>query len=307
METTFTLRKPTWKGLGANVTQARSSEEALEMSGLDWHVYQQPMSAENGIPIDGYKANIRDVDDMVLGVVTDKYQIVQNEEAFAFTDELLGHGVRYETAGMLQDGRKTWILAKLPQKYQMQGDWIEPYLVFYNSHDGSGSIKVALTPIRVTCQNTLNLALRRAKRVWSTRHTGEIQTRMDDARKTLFRAEEYMDELNAEMNHLASISFNEREVERFIEDLIPLPKNSSIQQERNIKRLRNDLNMRYHKAPDLLSINGNGYRLINAVSDFATHSAPLRKTDSYQENLFAKTLDGNPLIDKAHRMILQAA
>ena len=52
---------------------------------------------------------------------------------------------------------------------------------------------------------------------------------------------------------------------------------------------------------------GNGYKLINAVSDFATHAEPLRKTDSYQENLFAKTLDGNPMIDKAHRMILQAA
>ena len=160
METKFSLRKPTWKGLGINVTEARSSEEALAMSGLDWQVYQQTMTADNGIPIMGYKANIRDVDDQLLGVVTDKYQVVQNKEAFAFTDELLGHGVRYETAGMLQDGRKTWILARLPQRYQMLGDWVDPFLVFYNSHDGSGSIKVALTPIRVTCQNTLNLALR---------------------------------------------------------------------------------------------------------------------------------------------------
>ena len=117
METKFTLRKPTWKGLGINVAEARSSEEALAMSGLDWHVYQQTMTADNGIPIMGYKANIRDVDDQLLGVVTDKYQVVQNEEAFAFTDELLGRGVRYETAGMLQDGRKTWILGNFRWYY----------------------------------------------------------------------------------------------------------------------------------------------------------------------------------------------
>lgn len=307
MEQIFKLRKPTWKGLGINVAEARSSEEALTISGLDWHVYQQTLTADNGVPILGYKANIRDIDDQLLGVVTDKYQVVQNEEAFAFTDELLGHGVRYETAGMLQDGRKTWILARLPQRYQMMGDWIDPYLVFYNSHDGSGSIKVALTPIRVTCQNTLNLALRKANRVWSTKHTGEIHSRMDDARETLFRAEEYMDELNNEMYRLADISFNDKEVDQFIQELIPLPKNASAQQEKNTERLWNDLKVRYHKASDLKHLVGNGYKLINAVSDFATHAEPLRKTESYQENLFAKTLDGNPLIDKAHRMILQAA
>lgn len=189
----------------------------------------------------------------------------------------------------------------------MMGDWIDPYLVFYNSHDGSGSIKVALTPIRVTCQNTLNLALRKANRIWSTKHTGEIHSRMDDARETLFRAEEYMDELNNEMYRLADISFSDNEVDKFIHELIPLPKNASAQQEKNTERLWNDLKVRYHKAPDLKHLVGNGYKLINAVSDFATHAEPLRKTDSYQENLFAKTLDGNPLIDKAHRMILQAA
>lgn len=307
MEQIFKLRKPTWRGLGVNVAEARSSKEALAMSGLDWNVYQQTMTAQNGVPILGYKANIRDIDDQLLGVVTDKYQVVQNEEAFAFTNELLGHGVRYETAGMLQDGRKTWILARLPQRYQMMGDWIDPYLVFYNSHDGSGSIKVALTPIRVTCQNTLNLALRKANRIWSTKHTGEIHSRMDDARETLFRAEEYMDELNNEMYRLADISFTDKEVDKFIQELIPLPKNASAQQEKNTERLWNDLKVRYHKAPDLKHLVGNGYKLINAVSDFATHAEPLRKTDSYQENLFAKTLDGNPLIDKAHRMILQAA
>jgi len=83
------------------------------MSGLNWNVIQKPIMTTSYTPIPGYKANIRDTDNRVLGVVTDRYRVVQNSEAFAFTDALLGEGVRYETAGSLQDGKKIWILAKL--------------------------------------------------------------------------------------------------------------------------------------------------------------------------------------------------
>lgn len=307
METEFESRTPAWTGLGTDVAKAGSSREALRYSGLDWNVSQQTMTTDSGVPVKGFLANIRETDGQILGVVTDKYQIVQNSEAFAFTDELLGYGVRYETAGMLQEGRKTWVLARMPQKYQMMGDWIEPYLIFYNSHDGSGSLKVALTPIRVTCQNTLNLALRRAKRSWSARHTGDIRLRMEDAKETLFRAGQYMEELGNEVSYLSGIPYTERETENFIKELIPVPGDATETQEKNVEKLREDLRTRYFLAPDLSRIPSSGYRLINAVSDFATHMKPLRQTPNYQENLFARTLGGHPLIDKAHRMILKKA
>lgn len=303
----FDERKVTWSGIGTDVTTTESSEEALILAGLDWNVSQQTMTTASGIPVKGFLANIRETDSRILGVVTDKYQVVQNREAFAFTDELLGYGVRYETAGMLQEGRKTWILARMPQKYQIMGDWVEPYLIFYNSHDGSGSLKVALTPIRVTCQNTLNLALRRAKRSWSARHTGDIHMRMEDAKETLFRAGQYMEELGNEASYLSGIPYTERETENFIKELIPVPGNATETQEKNVEKLREDLRSRYFLAPDLARIPGNGYRLVNAVSDFATHMKPLRQTPNYQENLFARTLGGHPLIDKAHRMVLKKA
>ena len=78
----------------------------------------------------GNFANIRDKDDKLLGVVTDRYTVIQNEDAFAFTDGLLGAGVRYETAGSLSEGRRVWILAKLPNEYIIRGDRISPYMVF---------------------------------------------------------------------------------------------------------------------------------------------------------------------------------
>ena len=135
--------------------------------------------------IPGYRANVRSTDDAVLGVVSDRYRIVQNEEAFQFTDDLLGEGVTYETAGSLQGGKKVWMLARLPRKYLIAGDQVEPYLVIFNSHDGSSGVKVAMTPIRVVCQNTLNLALNTAKRSWTARHTENVLLRVQDARETL--------------------------------------------------------------------------------------------------------------------------
>ena len=100
------------------------------LAGLDWKVVQKPIVTEDGLPVNGFKANIRDRDSQVLGVVTNRYKVVQNEDAFAFTDKLLGEGVTYETAGSLQDGRRTWILAKLPQRYIISGDEITPYEYF---------------------------------------------------------------------------------------------------------------------------------------------------------------------------------
>lgn len=192
VESMFYVRKAPWHGLGTRVEEAPSSEEALALAGLDWNVIQKPIMTEDSLPIPGFKANIRDFDNQVLGVVTDRYKVVQNQEAFAFTDELLGEGVTYETAGSLQNGRRTWILAKLPQRYIISGDEITPYLVFMNSHDGTGAIKTAMTPIRVVCQNTLNLALSTAKRTWSSNHTGQIEDRLAEARYDLLYAEKYM-------------------------------------------------------------------------------------------------------------------
>lgn len=124
------------------------SKEALQLAGLDWRVIQKPIETVDRLPVPGFKANLRDTDGRVLGVVTDRYRVVQNEDAFAFTDKLLGEGVTYDTAGSLQDRRRTWLLTKLPQCYIISGDEITPYLVFMNTHDGTGAIKAAMTPVR---------------------------------------------------------------------------------------------------------------------------------------------------------------
>ena len=306
VESMFYVRKAPWHGLGTRVMEAPDSKGALELAGLNWKVLQEPIYTTERELICGYKANVRDSDRKVLGVVSDRYKIVQNQEAFAFTDELLGEGVRYETAGSLQGGKRVWLLARLPHEYIISGERITPYLVFFNSHDGSGAIKAALTPIRVVCQNTLNLALSTAKRSWSMIHTGDIQGKMQEARDTLFMAEKYMDSLGREFETLRKKKLAEKQVREYIEILLPIEDGSTPQQAKNMKRLREDLEARYFDAPDLKGLGNNGYRFINAVSDFATHSNPLRRTVNYQENLFTRTVEGNPLIDKAYQMVAAA-
>ena len=306
VETMFYTREKPWHGLGTLVAEAPESREALRIAGLNWKVLQEPVYTENDELIQGYKANVRDSDRKILGVVTDRYKVIQNEEAFAFTDALLGEGVRYETAGSLQEGRRVWLLARLPREYIIAGERISPYMVFSNTHDGSGAVKTALTPIRVVCNNTLNLALRTAKRSWSMIHTGDISGKIEEAKNTLFLADEYMSALGKEFENLRGIRLSEKQVMDYIEILLPVEENFTTQQKRGIERLREDMRMRYFDASDLKDIGNNGYRFINAVSDFATHSTPRRKTANYRENIFARTADGNPLIDRAYQMVLAA-
>ena len=272
VETMFYTRVTPWHGLGTRVEEAPCAKEALALAGLDWRV------------------------------VTDRYKVVQNEDAFAFTDELLGEGVSYETAGSLQGGRRTWILAKLPQRYMISGDEVTPYLVFMNSHDGTGAIKAAMTPVRVVCQNTLNLALSTAKRSWSTVHAGDIRGKLEDARNTLFYADQYMEELGKAMDQLNLIRLSDRQVYAYIDALFPIMDGSTEQQKKNVLRLREEVKSRYYEAPDLKHVGKNGYRFVNAVSDFAIHAKPLRESAKYRENLFVRTVEGNPLIDRAYQM-----
>lgn len=306
VETMFSVREKPWHGLGTIVAEAPTSDDALRLAGLDWNVCQRSIYTNVG-KIDGYKANIRDTDGQCLGVVTDRYKVVQNTEAFAFTDELLGSGVRYETAGSLQNGRKVWLLARLPSEFVIAGERISPYLVFSNTHDGSGAVRVAVTPIRVCCNNTLNLALKTAPRSFSMVHTGDIKGKIGEARHTLFMAEQYMEKLGMEFERLREQEMTERQVIEYIEMLLPIERDASPVTVRNIKKLRDDMEARYFDAPDLKGTGNNAYRFINAVSDFATHANPIRRTKNYKENLFMKTYEGNPMIDRAYQMLCDAA
>ena len=306
VESMFYVRKPCWHGMGVRVEEALTSKDALHYSGLDWQVKQEPLMTGTFKSVPGYVANVRSDNDRILGIVSDSYKVVQNEEAFAFTDALIGEGVRYETAGSLDEGRKVWLLAKLPERYQLVGEDVDPYIVFTSSHDGSGAIRVAPTPIRVVCQNTLNLALNTAKRSWSTTHTSNVHSRLDDARNTLLFADKYMKALQQEAERLSMQRVTDKLFYNLVDKLLPVDEDASEQTKSNNLKQRSDLIYRYFHAPDLVDLPKNGWRFINAVSDHATHAQPLRMTKNYRENLFDKVITGHPMTDKAMKLLVAA-
>lgn len=296
VESMMYVREKPWHSLGTRVEEAPTSADALRMAGLDWNVVQRNIQVCGGAKIQNYKANVRDSDGAVLGVVSDRYKIVQNAEAFEFTDSLIGGDVHYETAGSLNGGRKIWLLARLPET-EIVGDKTEPYLCFSNTHDGSGAIRVCMTPIRVVCNNTLNLALGSARRAWSVRHTGDMASKMHEARVCLEMAGAYMNELGQTADRLANTTVTRDKLMEILDEMFPITENSTDREKQNIQKLKNEYMVCYF-APDILKFRGTAWGAVNAMSDMISHNAPRRKTANYRENNWGRIMDGHVMLDK---------
>lgn len=291
-----------WHGLGIPLVESPTSADAIKVAGLDWRVEAREIFDAKGNKIPGFVANTRDIDNQVLGVVSNKYKIVQNSEAFEFTDSLLDEGIVYETAGSLKKGRTVWLLAKMPET-KILDDTIDPYICFMNTHDGTGSIRVCMTPIRVVCNNTLNLALSSAKRSWSTCHMGNIQEKLEEAKHTLGLANTYIEELDKEANKLVSIKVSDAELEEMFDLMFPINYNEDSQRKiNNIINLKNNLFYCYD-APDIKAYKGTAYGIINAATDMVAHMAPNRLSINYQENNWGKIMTGHPFVDGIYKKI----
>lgn len=303
IETMMYTREKPWHGLGTMVAEAPSSADALRLAGLDWTVDQRPVYLENAaVPVPNYKANVRDRDGKVLGIVTDRYQVVQNADAFSWTDELIGGDVRYETAGSLREGKKIWLLAKMPAA-KVAGDDVEPYLCFSNTHDGSGAVKVCMTPVRVVCNNTLNLALNSAKRSWAMKHVGDMTAKLDEARRTLELADRYMMHLDGAALQLANVTVTDEKLEKLLNEMFPLKENATDRQKNTVKAVKDEFMICYF-MPDLAKFRGTGWGVVNAMADMVDHSKPRRDTGSYRENNWARIMDGHELVDRVTAKVM---
>lgn len=305
VESMFYVRQVPWHGLGTMVQEAPTSEDALHIAELDWRVEQTPVFTDAGIEIPGYKANRRDTDGSILGIVSDRYKIVQNTEAFEFTDAIVGETedgvVKYETAGSLCGGKRIWLLAKMPTKKVLDDD-VEPYMVFANSHDGTGAIRIAMTPIRVVCQNTMNLALNTAKRQWSTKHVGDMQSKLEEAKLCLRMADSYMANLDVEADRLANAKLYREQIEEILDAMFPVDDNTSERKKNNIVQFKNQFWTAY-SMPDIQKFEDSAWMAVNAMSDLVTHSAPRRSTASYNENRWGKIMDGHALFDQFNNLV----
>lgn len=231
----FTVKQKAWHGLGQIVEQCPTSEEAIKFAGLDYEVEKSPLFTKGSgmietpdgivvgsteLEVPDYFANIRTDNNAVLGVVGKDYQIVQNREAFNFFDAIVGgDGILYETAGALGNGERIFITAKLPDYIRVgKGeDVTEKYIFLTTSHDGSGSITAAFTPIRIVCQNTLNASLRNMTNVVRIKHTSGAKQRIEDAHKIMGLANTLSSQLEGVFNQWTKVKVTDREVRKLIQ------------------------------------------------------------------------------------------
>ena len=159
-----------------------------------------------------------------------------------------------------------------------------------------------MTPIRVVCNNTLNLALNTAKRQWSTRHVGDMDAKMQEARLCLELAGEYMDNLGAYAYKLANKTIYEEELNEILSELFPVEEDSSDRKKVTAQRAKDEFMVCYWR-PDIAKFMNTAWGVVNAMSDMVTHSEPMRKTANYRENNWGRIMDGHKLLDQITSLV----
>lgn len=244
----FSVRETPWHGLGVVLKKhPKTIEEAVKLAELDWAVEQAPLVAKvdkKDVPVPGFVANIRSDTQDTLGVVSTRYKPVQNQEAFSWLASIFGSEMLFETAGSLMDGRRVWVMMKLPDFVKIGGDEIGQYAFISNSHDGHGSVLTALTPIRIVCQNTLNCAVRIAKgknkvhQTYSLRHLGNMDQKIQEARNVLEVTIDYYKALKQVGDGLAKAKVSETKATSVLKLLFPVDDSLSDRKIENIEESR---------------------------------------------------------------------
>jgi len=222
-----------WHGLGTYLGEENvTGEKMLAASGLDWQaekvqVFYPDTSGLNYHEVDGQFTMVRSDTGKSLGcTVGSKYTPFQNEQLFEFGDALIETGdVRWHTAGSLKEGRKVWGLAQLSGEQVVNRrdgtkDVSAPFLLLYNSHDGSSCLTARLTSVRVVCWNTLTCALSGDQSEFRARHTASVSDRASSAAEVLGLAVDAAEGQREVMQHLADTPFNGEQFAAFCAQLI---------------------------------------------------------------------------------------
>lgn len=232
------LRQPAWHGLGTVIDNEVSTSEMLQLAHLaGWNVRLE----EIALPGRSHKeffATVRtnpfDGGTDVLGVVGERYKVLQNEELFTFGDALLDGG-RWETAGSIKNGTVVFGSLALDRETNLdpngRGDKVNNYLLVHTSHDGSLAIQASVTPVRVVCQNTLNMAIgykgRGVKQSFRIRHTQTLQGKVQAAREALGLANKYLDEFDKVAAEMIAKEINDQKFFDIITAVYPKPEDNA--------------------------------------------------------------------------------
>ncbi len=213
------LRQPAWHGLGTVLDSEVTTSEMLQVAHLaDWNVRLEDINLPGRYHRNAFatvRTNPFDGEDDVLGIVGERYQVLQNEQLFDFGDAILD-GASWETAGSIKHGTVVFGSLALEREVTIDpngvGDKVNTYLLVHTSHDGSLAIQASITPVRVVCQNTLNMAVgargKSAKQSFRIRHTQSVQGKVQAAREALGLAHKYLDAFEIEAQAMMAQAIN---------------------------------------------------------------------------------------------------
>ena len=319
-EVAFALRgAPAWHNLANRIfTQDEEVSTAMmleEAKLANWNVRLSPVTEhvpESWNDVSNASLVIRDnpfnggTD--ILATVGKRYKPVQNEELFAFADAIhdANADCRWESAGSLRSGKVVFGTVDIPRTMvldpQGANDQTKLYLIVWTSHDGSVSVQAAITPVRVVCQNTLNLAMKSAKQSFKIRHTQSVEGRVQVARETLGLALGYFDEFEKEAQELFTQEITAIEFSKLINAAYPKPDSTSkqaITKWENKVVLIDDL---YYNSPTNANIKGTKWGALNAFTERLDY---FRSGRGNSETLMAGASGFDPILTAEKNRLLK--
>lgn len=290
IENMFYVGEKPWHGLGTPLDESPTIEEALELAGMNWRVSKRPTYYETittnlggGTGVrereTGHFVTVRTDTGDPLGNVGTKYEVLDNIDAFRPFEVIADYGYTLETAGVIDMGKKVWILAKTPNTYKVGDDDIMDYILMYTSHDGSSGSCFRDVNIRVVCNNTLTWALSsKTQNEYKLRHTSSIKGRVEELTKNLETREGNVALAIGDMNRMTEVDMTPEMLKLYIETVMPWLKN---RHKESVPELgifvRNRAKPVYEKITDLF-YNGAGNKgrtlwdAYNAITEYHDHA-----------------------------------
>lgn len=275
-------REATWARTGTDVSGLTKIEDVLKTAKLDYVVEKTPLHLPNGVIVPGKYATVKQGTDEVFGIVGNNYTICQNTEAFDFVN-YIDEDLKFIKAGQTRTGI-IYIIAKLPETYVMD-DKVNPYVIFQNGHNGQLSVKAAVAPLRIVCQNQFNIAFKDSDNAVTLMHASTLESRLQSARDVLKTTAGYMDRFRREAEELYSIKVNAKE-QNIINSFYEFKEDMRPKQVEKIEEKRIELLNAYRDLDDNQNFRGTAWGLVNAYADVITHQEPGRKTENWEESKF---------------------
>ena len=279
-----TLRQPTWTSIGTNVEMSTTIGDVLDTAGLNYEVFTRPIYLDNGIKIPDRVATVNDSTGKIYGVVSDKYKLCQNVEAFQFIANI-DDKLSFVKAGETQSGM-VYIIAKLDD-VNVLGDIFTPYVIFQNGHNGIYTLKTTICPLRIVCNNQFSMAFSHSSNNINIRHSNKLDVQMKEAAKLLKNTATYMKNFEATAEELASIKItNELDL---IKHFFEVGHNITEMTDRQITTMNDKITALYNTykyAEDNANFQGTAWGLLNGFTDYTTHLIPQRTTKTSDESKF---------------------